>query len=88
MFCYLPEEFSISGQSDQYDIVIANILAGPLKTLVATLCERIAPGGFMVLSGILEGQADEVIAAYAPRIKLSVWKNLDGWVALSGQLDS
>ena len=88
MSCYLPEEFSTSEQSIRYDIVVANILAGPLKTLVSTLCGRIAPGGFMVLSGILEGQADDVIAAYAPCIKLSVWKNLDGWVALSGQLDS
>ncbi len=86
--CYLPEEFAVSEQNRQYDIVVANILAGPLKTLAVTLCKRIAPGGVMVLSGILEGQADDVIAAYAPFIKLSVWKDFDGWVALSGQLNS
>ena len=88
MQCYLPEEFASSVQGRQYDIVVANILAGPLKTLVPVLCERIAPGGFLVLSGILEGQADDIITAYAPYIKLSVWRNLDGWVALSGQLNS
>jgi ribosomal protein L11 methyltransferase len=72
----------------QYNIVVANILAGPLKGLVSTLTKRISAKGYMVLSGILEGQADDVIAAYAPYIKLSVWKKLDGWVALSGQLNS
>ena len=89
MQCYLPEEFTSSMPDSQYDIVVANILAGPLKGLVSTLTKRIAAKGYMVLSGILEGQADDVIAAYAPYIKLSVWKNLDGWVALSwGQLNS
>lgn len=88
MQCYLPEEFTSSMPDSQYDIVVANILAGPLKGLVSTLTKRIAAKGYMVLSGILEGQADDVITAYAPYIKLSVWKNLDGWVALSGQLNS
>lgn len=88
MQCYLPEEFSSSVSGRRFDIVIANILAGPLKSLVPTLTERIASGGYLVLSGILEGQADDVIAAYAPYIKLSVWRSHDGWVALSGRLDS
>lgn len=88
MQCYLPEEFSSSVSGRLFDIVIANILAGPLKSLVPTLTERIASGGYLVLSGILEGQADDVIAAYAPYIKLSVWRSHDGWVALSGRLDS
>ncbi len=88
MQCYLPEEFASLAPAGQYDIVVANILAGPLKGLVSVLTRRIAPHGYMVLSGILEGQTDDVIAAYAPHINLSVWKNLDGWVALSGQLDS
>lgn len=88
MQCYLPEEFSTSAANSQYDIVIANILAGPLKSLVTTLTERITPGGYLVLSGILEAQADDVIAAYAACIKLSVWQRHDGWVALSGRLDS
>lgn len=88
MQCYLPDEFASSVPDLQYDIVIANILAGPLKGLVPTLTKRIAPNGYMVLSGILESQVNDVIAAYAPYIKLSVWENLNGWVALSGQLNS
>ena len=85
--CYLPDAFALEANR-QYNVVIANILAGPLKTLAPTLTRYIAPGGYMVLSGILEGQADDVIAAYAPFISLSVWRSLEGWVALSGRLNS
>ena len=45
---------------------------------------RVAHGGALVLSGVLARQADEVIASYAPFISLSVWAELDGWVALAG----
>ena len=86
--CYLPDTFAASQANRQYNVVVANILAGPLKTLAPTLTRYIAPGGYMVLSGILEGQADDVIAAYAPFISLSVWRSHEGWVALSGQLNS
>ncbi len=51
------------------------------------LSGRIAPAGMLVLSGILARQADEVAAAYAPFIKLKVWAERDGWVALAGSLD-
>ncbi len=86
--CWLPDDFETAQQSVRYDIVVANILAGPLQTLVPVLTSRIAPNGYMILSGILESQADDVIAAYAPHIQLSVWRKLDGWVALAGQLKS
>lgn len=85
--CYLPDEFTSSEPDRQYDIVVANILAGPLKTLTITLTERIRKNGYLVLSGILEGQANDVIEAYAPYINLSVWKSHEGWVALSGQFN-
>ncbi len=85
--CYLPDEFTSSEPDRQYDIVVANILAGPLKTLTKTLTDRIGKNGSLVLSGILEGQANDVIEAYAPYINLTVWKSHDGWVALSGQLN-
>jgi ribosomal protein L11 methyltransferase len=42
----------------------------------------------MVLSGVLARQADEVIASYAPHIRLSVWAERDGWVALAGRKDA
>ena len=54
----------------RYQTVLANILATPLKVLAPLLCARVAPGGRLVLSGILERQADELRAAYAPFVQL------------------
>ncbi len=82
---YLPEEFAAAAQARTFDVVVANILSSPLKLMAPMLSGRVAPGGSLVLSGILARQADEVAAAYAPFIKLSVWAEHDGWVALSGQ---
>jgi len=48
------------------------------------LSSRVATGGMLVLSGILTRQADEVAAAYAPFLKMSVWAEHEGWVALAG----
>ena len=50
------------------------------------LSGRVAPGGALILSGVLSRQAEEVAAAYAPFIQLSVWAEHEGWVALSGNL--
>lgn len=83
---YLPEQFSNAAQSSTFDIVVANILSSPLKLMAPMLSGRIAPTGTLVLSGILARQADEVVAAYAPFIKLAVWGERDGWVALTGGL--
>jgi len=69
-----------------HDIVVANILANPLLVLAPALCQRIALGGKLALSGILERQTEMVISAYKPWIELSVWKSMDGWVCLTGQL--
>lgn len=68
-----------------FDVVVANILSNPLKVLAPMLANRVAPGGHLVLSGVLERQADEVALAYAPWLSLSVWKSRDGWVCLHGQ---
>jgi ribosomal protein L11 methyltransferase len=67
------------------EIVIANILSNPLKLLAPLLAQLTAPGGQLVLSGILERQSDELIAAYRPWMPLSVWQVDDGWVCLSGR---
>jgi len=71
-----------------FDVVVANILANPLKLMAPMLSDKVAKGGHLVLSGVLLRQADEVIAAYAPYLALSVWKERDGWVALHGQRTS
>ncbi len=68
-----------------FDVVVANILANPLKLMAPMLSEKIAKGGHLVLSGVLLRQADDVIASYAPYLALSVWQERDGWVALHGQ---
>ncbi|OXR50749.1 50S ribosomal protein L11 methyltransferase [Pusillimonas sp. T2] len=68
-----------------FGVVVANILSNPLKILAPMLCHRVSPGGHLVLSGVLERQAEEVAQAYAPWIAMSVWKARDGWVCLHGQ---
>jgi ribosomal protein L11 methyltransferase len=67
----------------RYDTVLANILATPLKVLAPLLCAYLAPGGALVLAGILERQADELKAAYAPYAKLEVADAEDGWVLMT-----
>jgi ribosomal protein L11 methyltransferase len=67
------------------DVVVANILSNPLKVLAPMLCERVLPDGHLVLSGVLERQAEEVAAVYAPWIAMSVWQARDGWVCLHGR---
>ena len=67
----------------QYHTVLANILATPLKVLAPLLCSYVAPGGALVLAGILERQADELKAAYAPWIRLEVVDSQEGWILMS-----
>lgn len=67
----------------QYQTVLANILATPLKVLAPLLCSRVAPGGALVLAGILERQADELKQAYAPYCQLAVTDSEDGWVLMT-----
>ena len=68
----------------RYDVVLANILASPLRLLAPMLAARARPGGQLVLSGILERQSDELIATYAPYAALQVFGIQDGWVCLAG----
>ena len=72
----------------KYDIVMANILANPLQVLAPALVNKMKAGGRIVLSGVLARQAEEVIATYSQWLKLSVWKESEGWVCLHGTLDS
>ena len=87
---YVPDELAVSTderhKSGKFDIVVANILSSPLKLMAPMLSGRVAPGGSLILSGVLARQAEEVAEAYAPFIKLGVWAEQDGWVALHGTL--
>lgn len=72
----------------KFDLVLANILANPLRLLAPMLLARVARGGALVLSGVLQRQADELIAVYAQldcAVPLAVWASDDGWVCLAGQ---
>jgi len=70
--------------SGQFDIVVANILANPLKALAPAITGHVRSGGRLALSGILVEQAEELIAIYAPYIPLSVADSREGWVCLAG----
>jgi len=66
-----------------FDVVLANILATPLKVLAPLLCQHVRPGGHLVLAGILERQAEELQAAYAPWLRLQVTDSEDGWILMT-----
>jgi len=67
----------------EYDLVLANILATPLKVLAPLLCSHVREGGHLVLAGILARQADELREAYAPWVTLSVSDEEDGWILMT-----
>jgi ribosomal protein L11 methyltransferase len=57
-----------------YDLIIANILAGPLIELAPSVAEALAPGGRLILAGLLEGQAERVAAAYRRQGLMLSWR--------------
>ena len=69
----------------RYTVVLANILATPLKLLAPLLFDHLAENGVLVLAGILERQADELQAAYAPGLDLQVSDSRDGWILMTAQ---
>jgi ribosomal protein L11 methyltransferase len=78
-FC-APDELS----RQPFDIVVANILANPLELLAPLLAGRVRTKGSIVLSGILDSQAERVAAAYARWFNIAPWGSTDGWTALAG----
>ena len=78
-----------AGQVDTVDgvfnVVLANILATPLKVLAPLLSAHVQPGGSLVLAGILERQAQELMEAYAPYCQLQVSDTQDGWILMTAQ---
>lgn len=79
--CY-PEQL---GANRHFPLVIANILAGPLVELAGEIASRVLPGGHLALSGILEGQADEVLGAYQEQgLIMDEPEAREGWVRLTG----
>ncbi|MFA7665675.1 MAG: 50S ribosomal protein L11 methyltransferase [Burkholderiaceae bacterium] len=66
------------------DVVLANILANPLRMLAPLLSKLVRPGGSLVLAGLLDRQADEIAACY-PDIALEPWLSREGWTCLAGR---
>lgn len=77
----MPEEI----QSRGYDIVLANILADPLRQLSTRLVGLLKEGGDLVMSGIMDSQTAWVMDAYRDEIDFDPEKALEGWVRLHGK---
>jgi ribosomal protein L11 methyltransferase len=80
-------QVALPGQlpSGSYDMILANILAGPLIALEPQLALRTRTGGRVLLSGILQSQAEEVAAAYARDFETSVRAAEEGWALVEGR---
>ncbi|NLY58063.1 MAG: 50S ribosomal protein L11 methyltransferase [Gammaproteobacteria bacterium] len=77
---YLPEALP----AEPADLLVANILAGPLVSLAPQLTSLVRPGGRIALSGILAEQTDEILAAYENAFELDPVAEKDGWIRVSG----
>lgn len=77
---YLPEAMP----QDAADVVVANILAGPLVSLAPQLSRLVKKNGRLALSGILAEQADEVRQAYGHDFELDPTAERDGWIRITG----
>ncbi|MBI3714645.1 MAG: 50S ribosomal protein L11 methyltransferase [Betaproteobacteria bacterium] len=69
---------------DVGDVVVANILANPLRVLAPLLAAHTRAGGRLALAGILDDQAAEIISIYRPWFDLAIWRSEDGWSCLAG----
>jgi len=78
---YLPEHMP----STPADVLVANILAGPLVSLAPQLASLVKPGGLLALSGILAEQTDEILQAYQGDFELDPVAEQDGWIRVSGK---
>lgn len=79
---YLPHEQPTGLQAD---VVVANILAGPLRELAPLISVLPKPGGSLCLSGVLESQAESVAEAYAPLFALDPVEVKEEWCRITGQ---
>ncbi|MBT8145668.1 MAG: 50S ribosomal protein L11 methyltransferase, partial [Gammaproteobacteria bacterium] len=81
---YLPENFPPQPAMLPADILLANILAGPLEELAPAFASLIRPAGDLVLSGILPEQAPALLSCYQRWFKMSEPTERDGWTRLCG----
>lgn len=77
---YLPENAPLEAS----DILVANILAGPLVELAPTLAERVKPGGRLALSGLLNQQSEEIQSTYSQWFDIEAIVEKEGWIRVTG----
>jgi len=78
---FLPEQ----APEAPADVLVANILAGPLVSLAPTITNRVKPGGLLCLSGLLGHQEAELRAAYSDGFELDPIAEKEGWIRLTGR---
>lgn len=71
-----------------YDLIVANILLEPLVALAAHFHALLAPGGRIVLSGILAAQLPDLLAAYADTFTMAAPIQRDEWALIAGRRDT
>jgi ribosomal protein L11 methyltransferase len=81
LHAYLPE----NAPQEASDLLVANILAGPLVALAPTLAERVKSGGLIALSGLLSHQADEIVATYSEWFDLDPITEREEWIRVTGR---
>lgn len=81
---FLPDDYHGKHAEIQYDIVVANILSGPLAELSPMLAGHTKTGGDIVLSGILREQAEPLIEIYSEYFEMDAAEFEDDWVLLHG----
>lgn len=81
---FVDGDSALGPAGTQFDLVVANILANPLRVLAPVLAAAVRPGGKLALAGLLDSQAEELIAIYAPWLTLAVRDSREGWSCLAG----
>ena len=81
----LPDPAALEHWRSSADWVVANILAGPLIELAPALTALLAANGRLLLAGLLEEQAEQIITAYAPEVTLAIADQQEEWVLLAGE---
>ncbi len=78
---------SLPGEHDDSpaDILVANILSGPLQSLLPTLAALVRPGGHLVLSGVLSEQTEPLLERYAVHFDMQPPRQQDEWVCITGK---
>jgi ribosomal protein L11 methyltransferase len=78
-----PRRLPLPTVSSGYDLVVANILMGPLMTLGPALAENVAPAGTVILSGLLPDQRIPIVATYrSVGLRLQRWFIHAGWLTV------